>query len=522
VTSNQAIARAGLVVTGAFLVARLLGYVRTVLISSIFGASPDLDAFLAAFRVPDLMFQLVAAGALSSALIPVLAGLFAEGREARAWRVASTVAALMLTALTVICIGAWILAPMLVPFITPGFDEPTLEKTVGLTRLMLVAPILLAAGAVATSVLNARHRFLAASLAPVSYNLAIALATVLLAPALGVVGVAVGVVLGAAAHVLVQLVPLRRTGFRMSWRPETGDPAARRTFALMGPRALGLGASQIALIALTAFASTVGPGAITSFTVAFTLLQIPLGLIGVPLGVVLLPALSTQHAEGSVAGYARLVTRSTRLLLVTMLPIASLGIVLAGEVVTILFGYGNFSAEAIAASASTLAVLLIGLPAHAAIAVLARAFYATQDTRTPVAAALVAVAINIVGGYVLVGLVELPGLGAAVAAGAWAEMTLLLVILWRRVPGIDLAGVSRTLLLGLLAAGVAAVIAAMVRELAAGPLDPTRTVGALAVAIVATVAGGVAFLAMSLLLRIHEVPAATAVLVGIVQRRRES
>jgi putative peptidoglycan lipid II flippase len=376
---------------------------------------------------------------------------------------------------------------------------------------------------VATSVLNSRHRFLAASLAPVSYNLAIVFATILLAPTLGVDGVAIGVVFGALAHVLVQLVPLRRTGFRPSWPPETGDPAARRTFGLMAPRAVGLGASQIALIALTAYASTLGPGAVTAFAVAFTILQIPLGLIGVPLGVVLLPALSTQHAGGALAEYVRLVTRSVRLLLFVMVPIAALGIVLAPEVVTVLFGYGNFSAEAIAASAETLAVLLLGLPAHASIAILARAFYAAQDTRTPVAAAIVAVAVNVVGGYLLVGPWGLRGLAAVVVLGAWVEAVLLLVILWRRVTGIDMAGVARTFVLALVASVVAAAVATIIVTLTGdGPFDATTTAGAIAVGVLATVAGGVAFVAMSLLLRIAELPAATAVLVGVVRRPRGS
>jgi putative peptidoglycan lipid II flippase len=522
VTTDQAIARAGLVVTGAYLAARILGYVRTVVISSTFGATSDLDAFLAAFRIPDLMYQLVAAGALSSALIPVLAGLLAAGEESRAWRVASTVSTLMLVTLTIICLVAWVLAPELVPIFTPGFDEATLEEAIALTRIMLVAPILLAAGAAATSILNARQLFAAAALAPISYNLTIVIATILLAPLFGVEGVAIGVVAGAAAHVLVQLRPLRTTGFRFSRRPETADRAARRTFALLGPRAVGLGAAQFALIALTAFASTVGAGAITAFAVAFALLQIPLGLIGVPLGVVLLPALSSRHSEGAVAEYVRLVTRPVRLLLVVMVPIAALGIVLAYEVVTILFGYGNYSEEAVAASAVTLTVLLIGLPAHASIAILARAFYAAQDTRTPVIAALVAVAINVVVGYLVVATAALPGLAAAVALGAWVEAAMLLLVLWRRVAGMDLAGVLRTLLLTGLAALVAAIVAALVRDVASQPLDTTRTIGALIVAIMATAAGGVAFAAMSLVLRIREVPAATAILIGIARRPRAS
>lgn len=517
-TSNQAIARAGILVTGSFLAARLLGYMRTVAISSIFGAGNDLDAFLAAFRIPDLMFQLVAAGALGSALIPVLAGLLSSDGEARTWRVASTVAVLMLAALAVICSIAWLLAPVLVPIITPGFDAATMAETIDLTRLMLIAPLFLAAGAVATSVLNAKHRFAAAAMAPVSYNLAIVVATILLAPTLGVTGVAIGVILGAIAHVGVQSVPLRGIGFRPTSRPDVADPAARRTFGLMGPRAVGLGAGQFALIALTAFASTVGSGAITAFAVAFTILQIPLGLIGVPLGVVLLPTLSAQRATGDHEAFVGLVLRSLRLLLFLMLPIAALGIVVSHEAVVILFGYGQYSAEAVSASAAVLAILLLGLPAHAAIAILARAFYAGQDTRTPVLAAIAAVAVNVVLGALLVGPMGLPGLGVAVAVGAWLEAGVLLAILWRRVPGFRSRALARTVALTIVATAAATLLAIVIRQAASGPLDPDRTIGALAVAMLATAGGGLAFLGMSLLLRINELPAATSTLVGLVRR----
>ena len=162
----RTLARAGMVVTSAYLASRLLGWLRTVVISSIYGASPDLDAYFAAFRIPDLVFQLVAAGALSSALIPVLAGLIANEEEARSWRVVSTVANLMLIALVMLSAPDGRLAPWIVPVITPGFGPAQTELTIELTRIMLLSPILLALGALATSVLNARDRFSVASLAP--------------------------------------------------------------------------------------------------------------------------------------------------------------------------------------------------------------------------------------------------------------------------------------------------------------------------------------------------------------------
>ncbi len=224
-TAAGALARAGIIVSGAFLVSRVLGYVRLVVIGNTFGATADLDAFFAAFRIPDLIFQLVAAGALSSALIPVISALFTTGEQARAWRVVSTVINLMLIGLAVLAVGFFILAPVIVPIITPGFEGAQLDTTIELTRIMLLSPIFLALGAVATSVLNAGGRFAAAAMAPIVYNLAIIAAAVLLAPTLGVDGLALGVVAGSLGHLLVQLRPLARLGFRYDAADRRQRPA---------------------------------------------------------------------------------------------------------------------------------------------------------------------------------------------------------------------------------------------------------------------------------------------------------
>ena len=172
-TAGTALARAGIIVSGAFLVSRVLGYVRLVVIGNTFGASADLDAFFAAFRIPDLIFQLVAAGALSSALVPVVSGLFITNERQRAWRVVSTVTNLMLIGLAILAAAFFVFAPAIVPIITPGFEGEQLDMTIQLTRIMLLSPIFLAMGAVATSVLNAGGRFSAAAIAPIVYNLAI-------------------------------------------------------------------------------------------------------------------------------------------------------------------------------------------------------------------------------------------------------------------------------------------------------------------------------------------------------------
>jgi putative peptidoglycan lipid II flippase len=522
VTSSRALVRAGLIVSGAFLVSRVLGWLRVVIIGNTFPAGPDLDAFIAAFRLPDLMFQLVAAGALSSAVIPVVSALFAQGEAARTWRVVSTIANLMVAGLLVLGIIVFVAAPWLVPtIIAPGWDDARWAKTIDLTRIMILSPIFLSLGSLASSALNARGRFAASAIAPIVYNLAIIGAALLLAATLGITGLAIGVVAGSLGHLLVQVGPLRAEGFRYEPRVELADTEARHALKLMAPRALGLGAGQITFVVLNSIASTIGTGAVSVFYVAFTLLQIPIGVIGVPLGIVVLPSLSREAAIGRHDEFAALVSRAVRLIVFVMIPITAVTYVLRTDIVRVLFGFGRFDESAIVATAATLGAFLVGLTAHALIAVLARAFYARQDTRTPVAAAILAVIMNSSLAAILVGPLGLPALGLAIAIAAWLEAIVLFVLLKRSLPELairpilSLAARSAVVALvgGLAAAGIGAGLA-----LAVGA-DPGRVGLVVRMAVV-----GVVWLltsaAAAAVLRIAELPAIIALMLDLVRRPR--
>ena len=514
------LARAGLVVSAAYLASRLLGYLRVVVIGTTFGAGPELDAFFAAFRIPDLVFQLVAAGAVASALVPIVSGLRATGDAARAWRIVSTVANLMLVGLVVLAAAAFVLAPVLVPLITPGFDDAQLARTIDLTRLMLVGPILLGLGSVATAALNGSRRFAASALAPIVYNLAIIGAAVLLGPSMGVTGLAIGVVAGSAAHLLIQLPPLARVGFRYVPRVDLSDGDARDALVLLAPRAVGLGATQLIFVVLTALASDLGPGAISAYTIAFALLQIPIGVIGIPLGIVLFPSLAGELAQGRVGSYLALIERGLRVGLFVMLPLAALGMVLRVQVVQLLLGYGRFGDAAIDLTAATLLMFLIGLPAHAGLDVLSRAFYARRDTRTPVLGVVLSMAITIAVANALVPRLGLPALGLALSTGTWIEAALLAFILRRREPAFDLHGIVSVLVRCLVGAGVAAIAAITV--LAGWELvlpGETGKLGILVKAILATIAGGLAYVASSLALRVPELGAMVGTMVEITRGR---
>jgi putative peptidoglycan lipid II flippase len=520
-TSARTLARAGLVVSATYLVSRMLGYVRVLLVTTTFGAGHELDAFNAAFRIPDLIFQLVAAGAVASALVPMVSGLLATGEQQRAWRVVSTVANLMLLALAVLAALAFVAAPVLVPsVIAPGFDAEGIARTVDLTRIMLAAPILLALGAVATSALNADRRFAASAVAPIVYNLAIIAGAVFLSSSLGVTGLAIGVVIGSLGHLVIQLPSLFRAGFHYRPAIDLSDADARKALALMGPRVLGLGASQITVVVMVALASGYGSGAVTDWTNAFTLLQIPLGVIGIPLGIVIFPSLARELAVGRTEIYLALVSRSLRILLFVMLPIAALGMALRVQTVELLLGYGKVDQAAILLTADTLLLFLLGLAAHASIGVLARAFYARHDTRTPVAAAILAVVINTTLGWGLVGIIGLPALGLAIAIAAWIEALVMLWLLGRREAGLDIPGVASVGIRSLIASGAAGVVALLAAGLASriGPLEPAKLLD-LVEGVAGVVAGGLVYLGLAIALRIPELGSMVAIVVDLLRRR---
>jgi putative peptidoglycan lipid II flippase len=518
VSAASTLARAGLIVSSAFLVARILGYVRVVVIANAFPAT-ELDAFFAAFRIPDLIFQLVAAGALSSALIPIVSGLFTTDERARAWRVVSTVINLMLIGLLVLTVALFILAPVVVPIITPGFEGAKLDQTIDLTRIMLLSPIFLAMGAVATSVLNAGGRFAASAVAPVVYNLAIIGGALILGPSLGIEGLALSVVAGSLGHLLVQLRPVARLGFRYEPRIDLADRESRKALTLMAPRAIGLGVTQITFIVVTALASLLASGAVADFNFAFALLQIPLGIIGVPLGIVLLPTLSRDAAIGREEAFAALLTRALRLLVYVMVPISALMAILRQPVVELLFGGGSITRADLDLIALTLVGFVLGLTAHAMIAVLARAFYARQDTVTPVAAAVGAVAINCTLAVILVGSLGLPGIALAIAVAAWLEALFLLAILARRLTHFALSGLGRV--------GVEAVIGSAIASLAgivalAGvdgfvALSSGRLVQIVPIVAV-SLAFGVVYAVISLALRIPELPSMVGIMADLLRR----
>jgi putative peptidoglycan lipid II flippase len=449
---GRVLANASLILTVAALASRLLGWIRLLVIGSQFGASADLDAYFAAFRIPDAIFQLVVAGALSAALIPVFSSYRARDDEREAWHLASSVINLVLIALAAFSLVMAILAPWVVPIIAPGFDAATTEQTIRLTRIMLLSPVFVGMGAVVSGLLNSYGRFGVPALAPLVYNLAIIAAAVVLAPTLGVEGLAVGVVAGSFLHLAIQLPQLRKLAGHYDLTIGLGHPGVRKVAWLMGPRLLGLAAGQVNFIVSTILASNLGVGAVTAYNYAYQLSQIPVGVLGVSVAVALFPTFSRDAALGRIGEIRRQLSTSLRLLIFLAAPLMAATIVLARPIAAVFFQYGLFSNAATERTAGALVFFSFGLAGHIVVHVLTRAFYAMHDTRVPVLWAVIAVAINVPLMAILSGPMGVEGLALALSISATLEVIGLAWALRRRIDSIDEVRVLRSAFRSALAA----------------------------------------------------------------------
>lgn len=432
-----------LIVAVGYLLSRVLGLLREVIISSQFGTLPELDAFRATFAIVDLIYLVVAGGALGTAFIPVFAGMLGQQRRDAAWELASATLNLALAGLIAACLLVALLAePIVALTVGSGFGPESRALTVDLLRLMLIQPLLLGVGGIAKAVLEAHDRFGVPALGANLYNVGI-ICGALLAPWLGVYGLVAGVNAGALAFLVAQIPALRSLGGSYARRAWAAAEGGRQVLGLLGPRLFGQAVWQINLIAVASFASLLGAGAVAANGYALQLMMLPHGLLALSVGTVIFPQLARLHADGAHAELRRQALGALRGVLFVALPASALFAALAAPVVRILFERGAFDSGSTALTASALVCYMVGLAAFTASEIAVRTFYAMQDTRTPVAVGCAAVLVNIALGLLAVrGGLGLPGLALAFSAANIVEAALLAAALFRRLgdPGRDFWG----------------------------------------------------------------------------------
>ncbi len=465
------VAGAAIIVAVGFLGSRLLGVVRTMAIADAFGTTPDLDAYWVAFRLPDLIFQVLAGATMGSAFIPTFARYVAQKDQDEGWRLASSVLNLVAILTAALAALAAILAPWLVPLMAPGLEEGLQDRAVELTRIMLVSPIMFAISGMLTGILNARQHFFLAALAPMFYNLSIIFGAVFLSEPWGVRGLAAGVVLGSGLHLLVQVPGLFAVGMRYRLEARWRHPGVQEVTRLMLPRMAGLAAAQANFVVAIFFASRLEEGSISALNYAWLLAMMPLALFGVAIATAVFPTMAQQAAIDSLDRLQSTLYASLRYILFLVIP-ASVGLILLRDpLVTLLLERGEFTSRSASITSSALLFYSLGLFAHSAVEMLSRGFYALRDTRTPVAMALISMVLNLLFSIALVGPMEHDGLALAMSLATVVEGSLLFIVLQQRLAGPE-AGLAnfflRTIAATALMAAVVSVFIAV--EEAADPL----------------------------------------------------
>ncbi len=394
--------RAAGVVALAVLCSRVLGLAREQIFAALFGGGRIMDAFTIAFRIPNLLRDLFAEGALSTAFVTTFSKTVATEGEAAAWRLANKVATLTAVTLSAITVLGILFAPWLVAMLAPGFEGEKAALTVTLTRVMYPFILLVSLAALVMGMLNARNVFGVPAMASSFFNLGSIVAGVVLGywldPHFGtraILGLAVGTLVGGTLQLTVQLPALRRLGYRyhpdLRWR----DPGVKAILGLMGPSVIAASTTQVNVLINSVFASELGDGPTFWLTVAFRLMQLPLGIFGVALGTVALPMLSRMAATGQHGAFRSELARGMRLAFLMTIP-ASVGlIVLAEPIISVLYQHGRFGAHETAESAGALRFYALGLCGYAALKVLVNAFYAIDRRKTPMVVSFIAVGVNL-------------------------------------------------------------------------------------------------------------------------------
>ncbi|MGJ3240786.1 MAG: murein biosynthesis integral membrane protein MurJ [Anaerolineae bacterium] len=444
---DQKLVHSTLMLMILFGIAKAISLVQTVIIAQFFGLDSQWDAYVAANGIPELIVILISGGALGHAFIPVFSSYLARDEKVDGYRLASHVVNTVFTVALIISVIVFIITPWLVRnWIAPGFVEnpETLQQTINMMRLLLVGTVIFAISGIFSSILHSHNHFLLPAVAPIMYDLGILFGVVFLLEPFGIYGVAIGTVMGAAAHLLIQVPGLIRNGAR--WFPELGltDPTLWRVIRLMLPRVMGLFVFQFNFLVMRNIASRFGEGGISALDWGWRLMQIPQTLIGTAMGIVIFPTLAALSELQDLDGKRNAMSGALKFIMVASIP-SAIGLILVGEPLLSLLERGAFDANATSLVYSTLSAFTIGLIVHSMLEVIARSFYADQDTLTPLWAALGGAGINLVLSLSLSGVLasenppisNVMWLAFANSMGVSFEVGVLVILLRKRWQGIN-------------------------------------------------------------------------------------
>jgi len=430
----NSIALAATLVAIFSLLSRFLGVIRDRILAGQFGAGELLDIYYAAFRVPDLVFNLVVLGALSAGFIPIFTTLLKkeESENKEAWYLASNVLNFLSLAILILSIFGIIFANPLIKVIAPGFNPEAQKLTANLTRIMFLSPLFLGISGVLGGILQSTKRFLIYSIAPMVYNLGIIFGAIFLSKSCGIYGLAWGVVIGAFFHAAIQLPSVFRLGFRWSMVLNWRDKNTRKIGRMMVPRTLSLAVSQIGLLFTTIIASLLPSGTLTVFNFANNLQSFPVGVFGVSFAIAAFPSFSEYAFEPKIL--IEKFSSTMRQIMFFVIPTTVFIITLRAQIIRVVYGTGAFDWNDTVLTMNALGIFSISLVAQAAAPLLVRVFYARHDSKTPLYIGGLSVLSNLILSWYLGRKMGVTGLAIAASISSIFNFILLWIFLYIEIP----------------------------------------------------------------------------------------
>ncbi len=456
VLNNQSktITGAALIIAGATLLSRVIGLLRDRIFAHYYGAGAVMDAYYAAFKIPDLIYNLLIVGALTAGFIPVFIRLFQQHGEDKslAWRMANNVFNIAGIVLIILgCLGA-VFAQHFAPLIAPGFSEENKALVITFTRIMFLSPIFLGMSMTLGGILQSLRKFLLYSIAPIFYNVGIIIGAVVFVPMFGVTGLAWGVVFGAVMHFALQFYGAWQSGYRWNWIFDLRDKEMILIAKLMGPRTLGLAITQINIVVVTILASWLPLGSVSVYNYANNLQGVPVGIIGIPFALAVFPVMSAAAAKNDMAEFAKNLSATIRQILFLIIPLSVAVMLLRAQIVRVIIGSGAFDWQATISTADALAFFALGLFAQSLIPLLARAFYSLTDTQTPFIIGVISGLISIIAALVLMKPLGVAGLALSCSIGAIVNTVILFIKLQQKTKVIEMEKILSSLYRVLIAA----------------------------------------------------------------------
>lgn len=502
---RNSVAGGAIIIASFSVISRLLGLVRDRLLASSFGAGDVLDVYYASFRLPDLVFNTLVLGALSVAFIPIFMEYWHKNKD-EAWDIANSVLNILLVIILILGGLFYIFAPQIVgKIIVPGFDFEKQQMTIELTQIMLVSIVFFTASNIVSSILNSFKKFVAYGLAPVMYNLGIIVGIVLLVPRFGYRGLAYGVVLGSVLHLLVQIPAVIKNGF--SWQAQFNfrHPAVKKMGILMLPRTFALAINQVNKLVIVIIGSTLMAGTIAVYNLADNLQYVPIGVLAIPIAIACFPYLTESLVKQKYSEFGVHFSVAFRRILFLIIPATVFMFLLRAQIVRLILGTGNFNWQDTQLTLATLGYFSLSLFAQSLIPLLARSFYAFQDTKTPVILSLISAVFNVFLAIWLGRLMGAPGLALAFSIATIVNFVLLLIFLKKKSIWLDMPHVFASTYKIIALSVVAGVAIQGVKTLFGGAVELDRFWQVLVQFSLAVLAGGITYVGLALILKMEEV-----------------